>query len=265
MSVAKEAYPTEIMPRKSYRKLLCVDKLLRKYRGLMVVRQINGMPEDYMIVTEGGEEEISTKVFGSSMANLSLNLAGGVFDTDKDAHLRFLPLSEIATASWEGKKVNPDIVKPQDSYSFTSPCFGLCFLVERIHERTFPFYKVFNTAEERDAYAQKAIEATTETEKAYDAHLVGAFQKKGEKVEVKPRIKVHHSPTNANYWHATLDTYRPTDKSPVMPDEDLGNSDKKMFKALKQDLVRCCDINRAPDYRISRFSYTKCRYWLCAI
>ena len=265
MNVAKEAYPTEIMPRKSYKKQLCIDRLLGKHHGLMVVRQVSGEPEDYVLVTESGEKEIPTTVFGSSMANLSLNLAGGVFDTDTDAHLCFLPLSNTGTATWDGKEVNPDIVKPEDSYSFTSPCFGLCFLVERIHERTFPFYKVFNTAEERNAYAQKAIEVTTEREKAYDAHLVGAFQRKGEKVNIKPRIKVHHSPTNANYWHATLDAYRPTDKKPVVPEENLNNSDKKMFKALKQDLVRCCDINKAPDYRISRFSYTKMRYWLCAI
>lgn len=265
MNVAKESYPREIMPRISYKKRLHIDRLLRTYRGLMVVRQIKGNPEDYFLVTQNGEKELSTTVFGSSMANLSFNLSGGVFDTDNDAHLPFLPLSNDATAIWDGKEVRPEIVEKEDSYSFTFPCFGLCFLVRRIHERTFPFYKVFNTAADRDDYTHKVVEATSDKEKSYDAHLVGAFQEKGGRVSIRPRIKVHHSPNNANYWHAVLDTYRPTDKDSIQTDERLNSSDKKMFKALKQDLVRCCVINKSPDYKLSRCSYTKWQYWLCAI
>lgn len=258
--VKKEAYPTEIMPCVSYKKELNIDKLLYRYCDLMVVRQVKGLPDDYMIKTENGDDVLSSSVFVSSMANLSLNLAGGIFDTSKDAHLRFLPLSEDAIAPWEGGKVNPEVVADQENYSITSPCFGLCFLVKKIHDRTFPFYKYFNKQEDRDEYAKKAQEATTDREKKYDAHLVGAFKDKKSGVSINPRIKVHHAPNNANYWHATLDTYRPTDQNPVAPNDMLDNSDRKMFKALKQDLLQNYSINELPNYRIRRCSYIKWQY-----
>lgn len=261
----KDAYPTEIMPHVSYKRRLRISKLLKKYCGLMVVRQVKGLPDDFMFVTENGGKVLQTTVFDSSMANLSLNLAGGVFDTSNDAHLRFLPLSEDATSLWQGGKINPAIVATEDTYSFTSPCFGLCFLVSKIHDRTFPFYKFFNSKEERDEYAQKVHEATTERKKTYDAHLVSAFKNKKSEVRVYPRIKVHHAPNNANYWHATLDTYRPIDKTPVQPTEVLGNSDRKMFKSLKQDLLQNYSINKLPDYRIRRCTYIKWQYRLCPL
>ena len=87
----KELYPTEIMPRASYKRRLSIDKLLKMYCGLMVVRQVKGAPDDHMLITENGDKQLRETVFESSMANLSLNLAGGLFDTNKDTHLRFLP------------------------------------------------------------------------------------------------------------------------------------------------------------------------------
>ena len=261
----KESYPTEIMPRVSYKRRLSVGKLLRMYCGLMVVRQVKGVPDDYMLITEDGAKQLRETVFESSMANLSFNLAGGLFDTNKDAHLRFLPLRDDAIRLWKGEKVEPGIMSLEDSYSFTSPCFGLCFLVRKVHDRTFPFYKVFNTQEDRDEYAKKAILATTEREREYDAHVVGAFKDKKSKVSINPRLKVHHAPNNANYWHMTLDTYRPVDKDPVAPGERIDNSDRKMFKALKQDVVQCYNIDKLPDYKIKRYLFMKWQYWLLSL
>ena len=112
---------------------------------------------------------------------------------------------------------------------------------------------------------KKAILATTEREREYDAHVVGAFKDKKSKVSINPRLKVHHSPNNANYWHMTLDTYRPVDKDPVAPGERIDNSDRKMFKALKQDLVQCYDIDKLPGYKIKRYLFMKWQYWLLSL
>ena len=116
-----------------------------------------------------------------------------------------------------------------------------------------------------DEYAKKATLATTEREKEYDAHVVGAFKDKKSKVSVNPRLKVHHAPNNANYWHMTLDTYRPIDKKPVAPNDRIDNSDRNMFKALKQDLVQCYYIDKSPDYKIKRYSFIKWPYWLLSL
>lgn len=257
MCVQKEPYPKEILPKRSYKKKLKVDQLLRIFPDLMVVRQVKGDESCHRIQTEGGETVWQDSVFESSMANLSFNLAGGIFDTRKNAHLRFLPLSTEAKALWKGGNVNPEIVSPENSYSFDETCFGLCFLVRFIHNRTFPFYKFFASQVERDEYAKKVNTATTVKEKEFDAHLVGAFENKKKPVTISPRIKVHHNPCKANYWHFTLDTYRPSDTEPVKPEEKLNNSDKRMFKSLKQDLVQKCTVNAEPGYQLSRACYIK--------
>lgn len=258
----KEPYPIEILPQRVFKKKLNIDRLLKKYKNLLAVRQVKGEESSYWLETENGDYVLSDTVFDSSIANLSLNLAGGLFNIDRDAHLRFLPTSLQAKAAWEGGRVNPDVVSNKDSYSFSYPCFGLCFFIRTIHERAFPFYKHFNSQAERDNYEQIVLKSTSEKEKKYDAHLVGAFENKHSNVAIKPRIKVHHAPSNANYWHITLDTYRPTDTSPISPYDKQNNSDKKMFKALKQDLIQHCTLDSKPDYTLSRFSYVNWPYCL---
>ena len=46
----KEAYPTVIMPHVSYKRRLIIEKLLRKYDSLMIVRQVKGVPDDYIMI-----------------------------------------------------------------------------------------------------------------------------------------------------------------------------------------------------------------------
>lgn len=262
MCIKKEPYPTEILPLPNYKQKLSIDLLLKKFGKLLVVRLVEGELKDYIKVSENGESELDDSVFKNSMVNLSLNLAGGLFDTSSNAHLRFLPKDAEAKVSWDGGYVNPKIVLVEDNYTITTPCFGLCFYVCNIHNKTFPAYRHFDTEAERDEYAHKVAESTTDEEKKHDAHLVGVFENKNKNVAIRPRIKVQHAPTNANYWHVTLDTTRPPDKKPVEPTENLSKSDKRLFKALKQDLIRHCTIDTKPDYKIPRRIYMKWPYWI---
>ena len=55
----------------------------------------------------------------------------------------------------------------------------------------------------------------------------------------------------------TLDTYRPTDISYIHPEDKQNSGDKKMFKALKQDLLQCYSIDLNPDYRIDLMDYSE--------
>lgn len=251
----KPKYPAEIISNPIYKQRMRTDDLLIKYPRLLVVRQVDGCPEDYFIMTSEGNKELSEKVFKSSLANLSMNLAGGLFDTRSNGHLRFLPATKEAAETWDGGHVPEELYATEDCYNFYETCFGLCFYVCNIHNRTFPFYKHFDSQEERDQYEAKTRAATSESEKEYDAHFVGAFENSRTKVLVKPRIKVNHLPTKVNYWHMALDTYRPTDLEPVHPTERQNASDRKMFKALKQDLMQNYIINLHPEYTIEGCDY----------
>jgi hypothetical protein len=260
MTEKKDVYPIEILPKSCYKKRLNVDKLIKKYNSLLVVRLVEGKEGDYLKTTIEGEKEFDDKVFGCNMANLSMNLAGGKFNTSKDAHLRFLPTSEYGKAMWDGVSVRKEEFTSPDNYAIHEPCFGLVFYVGDIHEKAFPFHKQFKTQDERDKYEKKVIDATSKKEKQYDAHLVGKFEEKNKNVSVKPRIKVHHSPTNGNYWHMTLDTYRPSDKNYVTPDEKKSSWDRNMFKALKQHLIQASKGEKNLDYHISSHFYIRWPY-----
>ncbi len=80
-----------------------VDELLKKYPKLLVVRLVVGRLKDFCLSTQNGEEELSDVVFKNNMANLSMNLAGGLFKTGNDAHLRFLPATDEAAKPWNAK------------------------------------------------------------------------------------------------------------------------------------------------------------------
>ncbi len=153
------------------------------------------------------------------------------------------------------KCIPTELYDSEECYNFYDACFGLCFYVSDIHNRTFPFYKTFNTKEERDEYEVKTIIAKTELGSSYDAKFVGEFKNKKTPVLVKPCIKVHHMPTMVNYWHMTLDTYRPIESHYVESYDKQKNSDKKMFKALKQDLLQRYKINESPCYSIESCDY----------
>lgn len=254
MESVREEYPKEILPRITFKYMLNVDKLLKKYPMLMAVRQVSGDINKFIIKTEKGQEEISEKIFTNNMANLSMNLGGGLFDVSCKGHLRFLPAQSIVEP-WNGENVDVNICSEEGSYTVCEVCSGLCMYIKNIHKRTFPFFKHFDTQQARDSYEQEVKSTTDNVDISSDAKYVGAFKSKRDKVEVRPRIIVHHSPTNANYWHMTLDTYRPTDMEYVSPTERQNGSDKKMFKALKQDLVQCCMIDELPAYKIDRLDY----------
>lgn len=256
----KPDYPKIIISHPEYRLRMDINNLLSEYPKLLVVRCVDGNKDDYYMQTENGKMILSEKVFKNSMANLSMNLAGGLFDTDSNAHLRFLPATKEAAETWNGDIVSSELYSSEDSYYFYEKCFGLCFYVSEIHERTFPFYKHFESQYDRDIYEAETMAAVTDKEMSYDAHFVAEFKSKKESVEVRPRLKVNHAPTNVNYWHITLDTFRPTDKDFVKPTDKLNSSDKSMFKALKQDLVQCCYINISPEYQIDSTHYVECKH-----
>lgn len=251
------SYPLGILPRFIYKKKLSIDKLLGLYNDLMIVRLVHGAISDYQIATEQGEMELSDSVFENSMANLSMNLSGGKFNTNPDGHLRYLAISNYGKADWDGKRVNRKEFLDTANYADNSPCFGLCFQVRDVHKQVFPFYKGFMKQEERDVFAQQVEIVTAEWTGSSDAKLVGAFKSKRETVKVYGRLEVHHAPTNGNYWHTTLDTYRPTGKELVRPIGDKESSDRRMFKALKQNLCQFCRINMEPSYTIASRYYLK--------
>ncbi len=249
-------YPKQILPSTTYQKKLNTEILLKKYPNLIIVRQVKGFREEYLEVTENGKSVLTDGIFYNSMYNLSMNLLGGRFITDR--HIMFLPKSEEACRSWEGDCIIPENYQNSDNYTITEPCFGVFFLVNHIHNITFPFRKNFDNEEARDKYATEAENVIREENIKIEELIVGKFVSNREPVEVLARTKVNHSPTQLNYWHVTVDTYRPTEHDYIHPEEKISSGDRKILKALKLDLKEKAVVTMNVDYRIKRCDY-KCQ------
>lgn len=251
--MSKSGYPKQILPHPSYRRKLGLERLLVEYPNLMAVRKVDGKPEDYEHNGDKGGIFISLEMFKGNMANFSMNLAGGLFDVRPSKHLPYLPTFAEATEDWDGKEPKEDFYAEYRS----NECFGLCFLIRTIHRRPFPYYRCFDNQKAYDEYVTKVEGAALATRREKDEILVGKFLSKSDNVELRPFIKVHHAPTKVNYWHITLDTRRPTDVDYIKPKDKPISQDKRMFVALKQDLVHHCRVNLKPSYRLKRLDYKK--------
>lgn len=249
----KKGYPKQILPHSSYRRKLGLERLLTEYPDLMAVRKVDGKPESYERKGDKGGTFILPEVFTGNMANLSMNLAGGLFDVRPNKHLRYLPVNDEAKKDWDGMEPSEELYAEYND----NECFGLCFLIRTIHRRPFPYFRCFDSQKAFDEYAKKVEVAAQATNRDKDSILVGKFISKLDTVEIKPYIKVHHAPTKVNYWHITLDTRRPTDTSFIKAQEKQTSQDKRMFVALKQDLVQRCKVNARPNYRLKRLDYKK--------
>ena len=249
----KKCYPKQILPHPSYRRKLGLERLLSKYPDLMAVRKVDGSPHDYERKGDKGDVFILPEVFNSNMANLSMNLAGGLFDVRPYKHLRILPIKAEAISDWNGKEPLRELYADFSD----KECFGLCFLIRSIHRRTFPYFRHFDSQKSYDDFAKEVELAAVATKRDKDAILVDKFVSKLKPIELRPYIKVHHSPTMVNYWHITLDTRRPADVSFIDPKEKQTNQDKKMFMSLKQDIVHHCKVDVKPNYRLKRLDYKK--------
>ncbi len=250
-----ECYPRDILPRKEFKRNLNINDLLHLYPKLLIVRRFSGNLSEHIDNTTSGPPVYLPTIFQGNMANLSLNLSGGIFDTNSSQHLRFLPKHTDASRAWNGEDIPEYLYVPKETYEYNDDCHGLCFFCADVHEQKFPFYRHFATKEERDEFYSKTLKATTDKEKEYDAHIVEAFVNKNKKVVVYPRLKVHHAPTMVNYWHVTLDTYRPTDTEPVSSSEKTNSTDRKMFKHLKMILLKQIMIDKEPDYHLEEKDY----------
>lgn len=249
-------YPLEILPSTNFVMKLDMDALMLKYSRLTIVRQVEGVLDDFWEEVEGKEVKVlSTKVFSSSMYNLSMNLLGGLFLADK--HLPFLPQGNEACGDWDGSDVNIDNFAGTNFYSETQPCFGICFYVNEVNGLFIPYRKQFKTQEGFNLYKDQVKVVANQLELEIEKLIVGTFINSKQPTEVYARTTVNHSPNRLNYWHTTLDTYTPNSQEYLNSSSELSNAEKKALKTLKNILVNKAFISQTAIDTISEEDYLK--------
>lgn len=240
MIVMQEPYPYQILPKKEFFHLMDVKTLLACYPNLAVSRRVSGNVED-AFVPFNGQKQLKDSLMGQ-VANMSLNLLGGLFDNEK--HLRFCPKQNVE--DWDGQDV--DVRSLEGEYEIDACCFPIFFMAKDICD--YPFTAPYYFQKEKDAEVFISSIPVGDIEKKY----TDKFNKQ-EPIEVKTHAVLKHAPTNFNYWHCVLDSYPNLSSNDAIPTSNKGAA-KRIIKMLRADLIRnFVKTDLAVDYSISRSYY----------
>lgn len=244
-------YPYEVVPKATYKELLEFKVLKHDYPNMLVLRMVKGRKEDYYDASSNNKE-LTDRIFQGSIQNLSMNLLGGKFEIK---HHSFLPKNNGAS-NWDGNNIK--LSQYKDSYIDENPAFYICFNVEEIDGKTYPFPNPFNTQEERDSMEKEATATLNKHGLNIDQEIVEKFRSPRDNVNIQVLMKLNHHPTMLNYWHITLDTTRPDNPEYIMPCEKLNSRDKRQMKAFKQHLMELIvdNIDSVP-YKFKKKDYLK--------
>lgn len=218
-----DVYPQEIIPQNGFRHSLDVGSLLAIYSNLAVSRRVKGDKEE-AFCEFNGKKQLKDELMGQ-VANMSVNLLGGLFENDK--HLQFSP-NKDSIDEWNGQEVDYEDLK--EKFSMETACFPIYFFVKDIFN--YPFTAPYYFQKEQDALVFISSIPLDDIERKY----VEKFNKQ-EPVEVKTHAILKHAPTNFNYWHCVLDSYPNLSSETPIP-TNCKNAQKRIVKMLRSDLIK---------------------------
>lgn len=240
-------YPVEILPKKEYELRLDIHSLLQVYPNLYVVRRIDGSRENLICQIDGDyvlSDEALKKI---GVANFSVNLLGGNFDTER--HLSYRPFDHI-TKLWDGE----DIIRlaiSEDMFEIKDSCFAVYYKVDDFLKFPMKQEVPFNKETEYTAFRTRAV-ANGADERYFEAF------NKGITIVFPVNQRANHMPTYCNYWHVTFDTY--SFDSPQIPIEnnDSHGPIKRILRHLRHDFLTMQGIIKIPEYdTIAPYFYQK--------
>lgn len=218
----EETYPEQILPQKHFLHIMDVKGLLNCYPTLAVSRRVKGNRDD-AFVCFNGERQLKDSLMGQ-VANMSLNLLGGLFVNDK--HLKFCPKQDVM--DWTGEDVCKDGL--EGKFSIEECCFPVYFLVKDIWN--YPFSVPYSFQKEKEAMLFISSKPEGDIEKKY----VDKFNKQ-ESILLKTHAVLKHAPTNFNYWHCVLDSYPSLSSEDAIP-TNYKNSANRIIKQLRSNLIK---------------------------
>lgn len=218
----QEPYPNQILPQKEFFRLMDVKALLACYPNLAVSRRVSGNVEDAFVLFDG-QKQLKDSLMGQ-VANMSLNLLGGLFDND--SHLKFCPKQDVE--DWNGQDV--DAQSLEGKYEIDACCFPIFFMAKDICD--YPFSAPYYFQKAKDAEVFISSIPVGDIEKKY----TDEFNKQNP-IIVKTHAVLKHAPTNFNYWHCVLDSYPNLSASEAIPTNNKGAA-KRIIKMLRADLIR---------------------------
>ena len=239
-------YPVEILPRKEYELNLDIPSILKAYPDLYVSRRIDGVKEE-LVEELDGDYVLRDKVLEKiGVANFSVNLLGGNFNTER--HISYRPFDHI-TRPWDGEDVRHAI--SEDMFEIKDPCFAVYYKVDDFLKFPMKQEIPFNKEAEYTAFRTRAV-ANGADERYFEAF------NKGITLTLPVNQRVNHMPTYCNYWHVTFDTY--SFDNPQMP---IGNNDshgpiRRILRHLRHDFLTMQGIINIPEYdAIAPYFYQK--------
>lgn len=211
----KRHYPTEILPKSSYKRTIDIDEVVYHTGDITFSRRIDRKIEDCEIFN--GKRMIETEDITEHIVNMSLNIHGGYFETQ---HIPFRQTKQ-GTDNWDGKDI--DMTQYSECFEYKEECFPIFFKSADIHNQRFPYKKEIQKDSERNE-TQRKINRVLETFGDRQYIMIAT-------------IKVRHVPTMLNYWHGELTVY-PEDSPQTPLDSKKGAWKKHLFHSLSEDIIQ---------------------------
>lgn len=221
----KLGYPSEIIPRSSYRTRLDIPLLVRFCPSFFVVRRIDG-ERNKLVRRINGHPFLLDEAYRRIHADdFSVNVVGGQFVARK--HIRFRPLDERMTTQWDGQNAH---VSSDWKYEEKSPCFPVYYSAQQFYG--FPLKQQLTFQRERDFEGfVKKLPSNKRESKYLKVFAIGT------PLSLPVKKSIDHRPTFCNYWHVTFNVFSfEDDKNPICS-SGATNSQERILAHLKSDFL----------------------------
>lgn len=186
-------YPSSLIPHKGLKKEISIDDILKEANNFGLARRVEKDIEEY-IVDMGDNMYILSLAYKQDHIKDPIDMSMNILTTSsslKDA--KFVQTRKPSCESWNGTNVDIDSCK--NLLRFNSECHILVYNASNLHNKPGQYTRKYN---DRNSYDIDRAILTIDEVFSKNNNYQRNFQ-----------IRLHHKPTNCNYWHITLEILAP--------------------------------------------------------
>lgn len=220
-------YPKCMFPYKGLRSSIDMGELAQLEQDVALVRRIEHRSISIIEDMGDGLMVISPKIMLEMLAD-AVDMSMNIYSVDCPVeYYHYIQPSQPACAKWDGKNV--DIESCNGHVDYMEDCFSIIYPMSKLYNKPGSYKRTYPDA---SSY-KKDYELINGVKDVVDA----SFSRN----TVYPRnykLLVSHHPTNANYWHVTLDIYAPSMATRPIKKKPQDGKPKWMFEGESSILLQ---------------------------
>lgn len=211
-------YPTRILPKPRYIKLVNVDELNERCKKSFLVRRLETTGNPFHII--GGRKLLNEGVIDEDVLDWSTNLLGGEFQVEDICWRQ----KGEGVSPWEEEEIN--IADFKNCYERIDLAFPIFIAIEKLHKIEIPYRRNFGSKADAIKYAEATQDLAEETLTRWTSDV---------EPECHATITIEHKPIRLNYWHMTIEITPHDFVEPI-------DRDSKKKKGLKERVKKALHL-----------------------